>query len=320
MYILVTGGAGFIGSHLAERLAEAGHEVVIYDVFSKLYPAAVKRRNVANALSLAGCSLIEGDLLDEQRLDSVFSPKFFDAVYHLAGWPGARASVRDARAFARNNITATMNLLEACRRHKVRRIVFASSAAVYGLRREGPLKETDPTDRPISPYGATKKSAEILCHMYCHIEGFAVRCLRLFEVYGPRVRPDQRLAEFARALAVGGPVKVAGDGSAVRDWIYVDDVVGAFVKALDGPAGFEAINIGSGTGVALRETAERLGAAMGSGCVIESAEAGESDQPYAVADVSKAERVLGWRPTVDLDEGLRRFAKWFRAEEFEDEA
>ncbi|MDI7268807.1 MAG: NAD-dependent epimerase/dehydratase family protein [Myxococcota bacterium] len=321
MRVLVTGGAGFIGSHLAERLAGAGHEVVVYDVFSKLYPQSVKRRNVASALALPGCSLIEGDLLDDQRLDSVFSPRPFDVVAHLAAWPGAHASLSNPRLFARNNVAATMQLLEQCRQHRTPRFVFASSAAVYGLRREGPLKETDPADRAISPYGATKRAAEMLCHPYHHLHGLSVACLRLFSVFGPRQRPDQSLREFARALASGEPVRLRGDGASVRDLVYVDDAVDALARAVERDAGgFETFNVGSGAGIPVADLARRLAEAMGVECRIEVGGAAPADQPYAVADVAKAARGLSWSPTVAIDDGLRRFAAWFKAEEFEDEA
>jgi UDP-glucuronate 4-epimerase len=320
MHIVLTGGAGFVGSHVAERLVAAGHEVVIYDAFTKQYPPATKRRNVAAALGLAGCTLIEGDILEGQRLDSIFSAHAVDAIVHMAAHTGERVVPEATRACVETNVLGTHNVLERCRRHGVKKLVYVSSSAVYGFRREGPCKETDPTDRPVSAYGMTKKAGESLCFLAHHVSGLDVLCLRPFKVYGPRQRPDQLTHGFGRSLLAGEPVEVPGDGSAVVDLVEVGDVADAIVRAIDATKGFEVVNVGTGQGTTLLEFVRRLAAAFGTTATVKHVAADPAIPPVNLADTTRAERFLGWRPSTDLDEGLRRFAGWFRAEDFADEA
>ncbi|NMC72336.1 MAG: NAD-dependent epimerase/dehydratase family protein [Myxococcales bacterium] len=319
MHVVLTGGAGFIGSHLAERLVAEGHKVLIYDAFTKQYPPAVKRRNVAAALALPGCSLIEGDVLEAQRFDSVFSAQAVDAIVHLAAYTGP-ATQEASRSVIETNVLGTHNVFERGRRHGVQKYVCLSSAAVYGLRQQGPCKETDPADRPLSAYAASKKAAESLAWLAHRQHGVEVAVLRAFAVYGPRQRPDQLIHRVARRLLAAEPLELPGDGTQVFDFLYIEDVVDAVVRALGAVAGFEVINVGSGSATTVRELVERLAAAAG---VAPAATPGPPDPtipPVSLADVAKAERLLGWRPTTGLDDGLRKMIAWMRAEEFADEA
>jgi UDP-glucuronate 4-epimerase len=320
MRVLLTGGAGFVGSHLAERLLVDGHEVVIYDAFTKHYAPDAKRRNVAGALEYPGCRLIEGSVLTEQRLASVLHGGETDVVVHLAAVTGERVSLDDAKASVETNIVGTLNVLERCVEEGVRRFVYVSSSAVYGFRREGPCKETDATDRPLSPYAATKKAGEALCALYHHTHGIECTCVRLFSTYGPRQRPDQAILRYARAMAAGEPVRLAGDGSNVVDLVYVEDAAAALAAAVQRVKGFEVVNAGTGREVSALSLVERLGAALGVVPVVEHEPADPTTSPLRSADGTRAERLLGWKAATDFDEGLRRFAAWFGAADFEDEA
>jgi UDP-glucuronate 4-epimerase len=319
VHVVVTGGAGFIGSHLAERLVAEGHKVLIYDAFTKQYPAAIKRRHVAAALALPGCSLIEGDVLEGQRFESVFSSQAVDVIVHLAAYTGPVAP--DAsKAAIETNVLGLHNVLERGRKHGVQKFIYVSSAAVYGLRHQGPCKETDPADRPLSAYAASKKSGESLAWLAHQQHGVDVAVLRAFTVYGPRQRPDQVIHRVARKLLAAEPLELPGDGTQVFDFIYVDDAVAAAVRAVDAVKGFEVINVGSGRGTTLNELVERLAAASGLTPTVSHGPPDPTIPPVSLADLSKAERILGWRPAVELDDGLRRMIGWMRAEEFADEA
>ena len=319
MRIVLTGGAGFIGSHVAERLVADGHEVLVYDAFTKQYPAVIKRRNVAGALGLPGCTLIEGDLLETQRFDAVFSAHAVDVVVHVAAamaWSGPDA----AKACVETNVLGTHAVVERCRKHNVRKLILLSSAAVYGLRHQGPCKETDPTDRPLSVYAASKRAAESIAWLGHHQFGLDAFVLRPFSVYGPRQRPDQAVYRFGRTLMAQERVELSGDGSAVLDLLYVGDLVDAMAKAVEAVQGFEIINVGTGRSTTMLETVQKLAGALGVPASTRSGPADPTLPPYAVADPTKAERLLGWRAAVDADEGCKRFVSWLRAEEFEDEA
>ena len=319
MHVVLTGGAGFIGSHLAERLVAEGHKVLIYDAFTKQYPAAIKRRHVAAALGLPGCSLIEGDVLEAQRFESVFSAQAVDAIVHLAAHTGP-VGPDTARAVIETNVLGTQIVLERGRKHNVQRFVCLSSAAVYGLRHQGPCKETDPADRPLSAYAASKKAGESLAWLAHQQHGVDVAVLRAFAVYGPRQRPDQVIHRVARKLLADEPLELPGDGTQLFDFVYVDDAVDAVVRALDAAKGFEVLNVGSGRGTTLNVLVERLAAVSGLAPSVTFGPPDPTIPPVSLADLAKAERLLGWRPTTELDDGLRRMLGWMRAEEFADEA
>jgi len=305
---------------VAERLVTDGHHVLIYDSFNKQYAPSIKRRNVLSALALPGCTLIEGDILESQRFDSVFSSHAVDAIVHIAAAIGPAGPMETSKAAVETNILGTQNVLERCRKHGVHKLVYLSSAAVYGLRQQGPCKETDPTDRPLTVYAASKKTAESLCWLGHHQLGLDVFVLRPFSVYGPRQRPDQAIYRFGRALMAGEAVDVPGDGSATMDLTCVTDLVDALALAVERVHGFEILNVGTGRPTTLLELVQKLAAAFGAPPTVNHVAADIASPHVSVADTTKIERILGWHAATDLEEGLKRFAGWLRAEEFADEA
>lgn len=316
MRILVTGVAGFIGSHTAEALLLRGDRVVGIDNFNAFYSPDLKRRNVAAVAKTGGgrFRLVEGDITDERVLDALFAHERFDAIVHLAAWAGVRPSIQHPEVYVDTNVRGTLNLLERARRHGIDRFVFASSSSVYGGRIEVPFRETDPVDRPISPYAATKKAGEVLCYTWHHLHGLHVSVLRYFTVYGPRQRPEMAIHRFATLLSRGEAVPMYGDGSSARDYTYVDDIVQGTVAALDRCQGYEIYNLGESRTTTLRALIEMLADALGVPARVRPEPEQPGDVPITYADVSKARAKLGYEPSVPIEEGIRRFVEWFRRE------
>jgi len=312
--ILVTGGAGFIGSHLVEALLGRGDRVVALDNFDSFYDPRIKRRNVAAAEARAGYRLVEGDIRDAALLDRLFAEERFEAVVHLAARAGVRPSIRDPALYTSVNLVGTTELLEACRRHEVRRFLFGSSSSVYGNNPKVPFSEDDPVDHPISPYAATKKAGEVLCHAHHHLFGMTVACLRFFTVYGPRQRPEMAIHKFARRMADGAEVEQYGDGRSARDYTYVEDIVRGVTSALERARGWHVWNLGGSRTIALGELIERIAAGLGVRPSVRRLPDQPGDVERTWADTTRAEAELGWSARIDLDEGLRRFLDWFRQE------
>ncbi len=312
--VLVTGGAGFIGSHLAERLLDRGDGVVVLDNFDAFYDPAIKRRNVAAAAGHPAYELVEGDIRDDAALERLFAAQRFDAVVHLAARAGVRPSIAEPALYTSVNLDGTTRLLEACRRHGVTRFVFGSSSSVYGNNKKVPFSEDDPVDHPISPYAATKKAGEVLCHAHHHLFGIRVACLRFFTVYGPRQRPEMAIHKFARLLAEGAEIDQYGDGSSARDYTYVADIVDGILRALDRCAGYHVWNLGGSRTITLRELIEKIAAGLGVPLRVRVLEAQPGDVDRTWADVSRVRRELQWSPRVDLDEGLALFLDWLNKE------
>ncbi len=314
MKVLLTGAAGFIGSHTAEALLARGDRVVGFDNFNAFYDPAIKRRNAATLGATHGFSMIEGDLCDEAALDAAFREHRFDAVIHLAAWAGVRPSIDAPGVYMDSNIRGLTNVLERMRKASVVRLVFASSSSVYGGRTEVPFRETDVVDRPISPYAATKKAGEVLCATWNHLYGIHVAALRYFTVYGPRQRPEMAIHKFATMISRGRSIPVYGDGSSARDYTYIADIVQGTVAALDHCEGYEIYNLGESHTTRLDALVEKLGRALG----MEPRTHREPDQPGDVpitfADITRARSKLGYAPTTLIDEGLARFAEWFHRE------
>lgn len=311
--IVVTGAAGFIGSHLAERLAGRGEEVVGLDSFSDFYEPAMKRGNAAALARLARFRMIEGDIVDPGALDLALGAGKASHVIHIAARPGVRQSIEDPAATERANVEGTVRVIEACLRHGVPRLVFASSSSVYGGCAKVPFAEDDPLGPLLSPYAITKRAGEVLCRQFHETRGLSCVCLRFFSVYGPRQRPDLVLHKFARLLDAGEPLPVYGNGQAERDYTYVDDVVDGVVAALSLPPGFEIVNIGSHRAVPLSELVDLLEREMGRKAARVFLPPRPEDAPRTFADLSKASRLLGYAPKMSLAEGVRRFVEWFRA-------
>jgi UDP-glucuronate 4-epimerase len=312
--ILVTGGAGFIGSHLVDRLLDAGDRVVALDDFDDFYAPEDKERNLAGAARHPGFRLVRGDIRDAVAVDHAFSGETVAAVVHLAARAGVRPSIADPELYASVNLDGTVRVLEASRRHRVPTFVFGSSSSVYGDNEKVPFAEDDPVDHPISPYAATKRAGELLAHTYHHLHGIKVACLRFFTVYGPRQRPDLAIHKFARLMADGDPVPVFGDGSSGRDYTYVDDIVEGIVRTVERASAFHIWNLGGSQPVRLDAMIERLARGLRATPRIERRPSQPGDVARTWADVNRARRELDWSPQVAFDDGIDRFLAWFGAE------
>ena len=311
--IVVTGGAGFIGSHLCEALLRNNHEVIALDNFDDFYDPAIKHRNLKAAVKSDRFTLVEGDIRDERMVNDVVGSGV-DLVVHLAARAGVRPSIEQPLPYADVNVRGTLVLLEACRRHKVKRFIFGSSSSVYGNNTKIPFAESDNVDNPISPYAATKRAGEMLCHTYHHLFGIAVTCLRLFTVYGPRQRPDLAIHKFASLMEAGQPIPVFGDGGMMRDFTYIDDIVDGIIRASDRCGGFHVYNLGESQPVSLNELIALLEEALGTKALINRQPLQPGDVERTYADVTLAQRELGYRPSTELRTGLARFVEWFRGE------
>ena len=312
--ILVTGGAGFIGSHVTEALQARGDRAVVFDDFNPFYDPAIKRRNAA-ALARAGAEIVEGDLRRRDDVDRAFRIANADAVIHLAAMAGVRPSIENPGLYVEVNLGGTTNVLDAAVAAGVKRVLFASSSSVYGNNPKTPFSEDDRVDDPISPYAATKKAGELLCHAYAHLHGIAITCLRFFTVYGPRQRPDLAIHKFAKLIRAGKPLPFFGDGSTRRDYTYVDDIVQGVVRALDRAAGYRIYNLGESQTISLSELVAALERTLGRKAVLDRKPEQQGDVKITYADVSRAKRELGYDPRTPLDQGLARFAAWLDAEE-----
>lgn len=312
--ILITGGAGFIGSHLVERLLRDGKRVVVLDSFDPYYDPALKRANLRTAAQASGFRLVEGDIRDESLLAGLLSAERFQAVIHLAARAGVRPSIADPATYADVNVTGTIRVLEACRRAGVRRFLFGSSSSVYGDNEKVPFAEDDPVDRPVSPYAATKRAGELIAWNYHRLSGMEVACLRFFTVFGPRQRPEMAIRKFARLIAAGEEVEQYGDGTSARDYTYVSDVVEGVVRALERCRAFHIWNLGGSRTTTLAELVEKIGRGLETRPRIRRRPAQPGDVERTWADVRRARLELSWEPTVNLDRGLELFLQWFRSQ------
>lgn len=313
--ILVTGGAGFIGSHLCEALVGRGDDVVAFDNFDPFYPRAVKDRNLSRLQGHDRFRLVEGDLRDRAALEAVFRGEPFDAVAHLAARAGVRPSLENPAGYMSTNVEGTAVLLEAMRRSGCTRLVFGSSSSVYGNSRDVPLRESDRVDRPISPYAMTKKAGEELCHVYHHAYGFSVMALRFFTVYGPRQRPDMAIHRFVLRLEEGLPIPVYGDGSSERDYTYFADAVAGVVAAVDWVRredGFEIVNLGESVPVRLDDLIAEVAEATGGRPRLERLPMPVGDVERTCADIARARELLGYAPSTGIREGVEAFVRWYR--------
>jgi UDP-glucuronate 4-epimerase len=307
--ILVTGGAGFIGSHTSERLLERGNEVTVLDNFNDFYDPAIKRDNVAG---MTGARVVEGDIRDAALLRGLFDEGRFDAVVHLAAMAGVRPSLEDPLHYQDVNVRGTLMLLEEIRRFEGLKFVFASSSSVYGANERVPFSEQDDIHRPVSPYAATKRAGELLCYTHHHLYGIPTSCLRFFTVYGPRQRPEMAIHKFVRLALEGEPIPFFGDGTTRRDYTYVDDIVDGVVRALDCCEGYEIYNLGESETTSLAELVEAVGEACGVEIRLERLPMQPGDVLVTYADVTKAKERLGYRPSTTVRDGLERFVAWYR--------
>jgi UDP-glucuronate 4-epimerase len=312
--VLVTGAAGFIGSHVAERLAGEGRRVVGLDCLDSFYDPAIKRRNLAGLARLPAFRSIEGDVRDRALVERTLRDERIRGIVHLAARAGVRPSLADPALYADANVTGTTVLLEAARRAGVPSFVLASSSSVYGARHDPPFRESDPPATAISPYAWSKQCCEHLAKTYHAIHGTDVTVLRFFTAYGPRQRPDLAIHKFSALMLAGEPIPFFGDGSMRRDHTYVADVVEGVVRALDRAPGrgFRCYNLGNSATVSLTDLVAALERLWGVRAVLDRQPLQPGDVPLTCADVTLAERELGFRPRTPLDEGLARFAEWMR--------
>ncbi len=317
MNVLVTGGAGFIGSHVADRLLARGDRVVVLDDFDDFYDPALKRNNVAGHAGSPDYRLVEGDIRDRTLVMRLFEEERFDAVVHLAARAGVRPSLNDPTLYEEVNCLGTLRLLEAAVAHGRPRFVFASSSSVYGIGSRIPFSEDDPVDRPISPYAATKRAGELHVFTFHHLHGLDVVCLRFFTVYGPRQRPEMAIARFISAIERGERIPVFGDGASRRDYTYIDDIVDGVEAALKNASGFDIINLGGSRPVTLSALVAEIERATGKKALIDRQPDQPGDVPVTFADVRKARERLGFEARIPLPEGIRRSVEWHRSLEQE---
>ena len=314
MKTLITGGAGFIGSHTTAALLARGDQVVCLDNFNDYYSPERKRQNVAPFLDHPAYKLYEADIRDAIPLEKVFAQENIDKVIHIAAMAGVRYSLRHPALYAQVNVEGTVNMLECARRYQVANFVFASSSSVYGMRSEAPFREDDPVSQPISPYAATKRAAELITYTYHHLYGLRCTSLRFFTVYGPRGRPDMAPYLFTKWIFEGRELTMFGDGSSRRDYTYIDDIVAGVVAALDADLSFEIINLGNSQTITLRDFIAVVEEVVGKKAHIVQVPPQPGDVPLTCADITKARRLLGYDPQVPIAEGLRRYVAWYRSQ------
>ena len=313
MRVLVTGGAGFIGSHLTRALLARGEQVVCLDDFNDYYAPARKRANVAPFLDQPGYTLVEGDICAPRTVDAVFARHQPERVAHLAAMPGVPPSVRDPARYAAVNVGGTVEILRAAAATGVRTVVCASSSTVYGATAPVPFREDDPADRPLAPYGASKRAAEMMAHAFHHLYGLNVVVPRFFNAYGPGQRPDQAAYIFVRAIHRGEPIHLRGNVQ--RDFTYIDDIVAGVLAALAFEGGYEIVNLGNSRPISMVELIAVSEDVVGRRAIVEQEPGLAADTPATCADVTKAHALLGYAPSITLREGLGRLYEWYRHEE-----
>jgi UDP-glucuronate 4-epimerase len=310
MKVLVTGGAGFIGSHLAERLLADGHEISVLDDFNDFYDPQIKRANLGAVKN--SIRIHEADLRDEAAVRRIFHGGKFDTVIHLAARAGVRPSIREPKLYIDTNITGTFHLLEAAKQNGVSRFIFASSSSVYGVIKTAPFSEEMCINATISPYAATKMAGEQLCSNYSHLYGMRCISLRFFTVYGPRQRPDLAIHKFTKNIRAGIPIDKYGDGSTRRDYTYVDDIVQGVAACLgyDGEL-CDTFNLGENQTTTLAELIAQIENSLGKKAVINYLPEQPGDVPLTFANIDKARRLLGYKPTTKIADGIPKFTDWF---------
>ena len=313
MNFLVTGGAGFIGSHVCERLLHSGHAVWAFDDLNPFYDPQLKRRNLRDIQSLARpFEFVHGDLTERAAVEELFAGTRFDQVIHLAARAGVRPSLAEPALYQRVNVEGTVNILEAARRHGVKKVIIASSSSVYGVNSKVPFSETDPIFSAISPYAASKLACEALGHVYHHVYGLDVVMLRFFTVYGPRQRPDLAIRKFATLISAGKPIPVFGDGSTARDYTYISDILDGILACTERQFGFEIFNLGESETVKLSRLIELLEDALGKRATLDRQPPQPGDVPLTCADISKAGERLGYEPKTKIEQGIPLFVDWFK--------
>jgi len=312
--LLITGGSGFIGSHLVDRLLASNVErITVVDDFNDFYNPSIKRDNIREHLKDPRYSIHEIDIRNREALEQIFNSSNFDCVVHLAARAGVRPSLSEPQLYTETNINGTVNLLELARQHNIKQFVFGSSSSVYGINAKVPFSEEDPIRQPISPYAATKGAGELLCHTYSHLYGLRCVCLRFFTVYGPRQRPDLAIHKFAKLISQHKPIPVFGDGTTRRDYTYIDDIIDGVIAAIHfDHSNYDVFNLGESRTVELNELISLLEKKLDAHAIIDRQPPQPGDVPQTFADISKARKWLDYNPQTQIEEGLRRFVEWFR--------
>ena len=312
--VLITGAAGFIGSHLSQRLLAEGTRVFAMDNFSDFYDPYIKRNNIEDCLHHPDFTLIEADIRDQNRLTAVFELYPIDMVIHLAAMAGVRPSIENPCLYTDVNVSGTVNLLDASARKGIKHFIFASSSSVYGANTKLPFAETDPVDNPVSPYAATKKAGELLCYNWHHHYRMSMLCLRFFTVYGPRQRPDLAIHKFSRLIRDSEALPIFGDGSTSRDYTYIDDVIDGVCSAMQyvrTGCHYEIINLGESETISLSAMINYLEQVSGKSVARRKLPLQTGDLPHTYADISKARELLGYKPSTLFAEGIRKWWEWF---------
>lgn len=312
MNILITGGAGFIGSHLCENLLNLGHTIFCIDNFNNFYNPNIKRNNIKNIINNPNFKLFEEDIQNTEDINSIFSNYPVDIVIHLAARAGVRPSIDQPLLYERVNVAGTINILEACKNNKINKLIFASSSSVYGGNKKIPFSENDRVDEPFSPYAATKKSGELICYTYHHLYNISIICLRLFTVYGPRQRPEMAIHKFVRNIFKDSPVEVYGDGSSSRDYTYITDIIDAITGMLDKINGYQIVNLGNSYPVKLIDLIHLIENISGIKAKINFTNFKPGDAYITYADIKKAKEYYNYNPKTDIKEGLNKFINWYK--------
>ena len=311
MTIIVTGCSGFIGSHVVDRLLGMGKTVVGIDNFDPFYDQSIKMKNIEHNLDNENFTFYRADIREKAEMEKIFNNNEIDTLIHLAARAGVRPSIQDPLLYEDVNIRGTINLLELSKEQDIKNFVFGSSSSVYGINEKIPFAEDDPVDKAISPYAATKKACEIFCYTYHHLYGIPIISLRFFTVYGPRQRPEMAIHKFTRLIDQGKDIEMYGDGKSRRDYTYISDIVDGIMAAADKKLGYEIINLGNSNVVELGYLIRLIEDNLGKSARIKKLPDQPGDVPVTYADISKAQRLLGYEPGVRIEEGIEKFVKWY---------
>ena len=311
MNILVTGGAGFIGSHLVEQLVERGDRVIVIDDFNDYYAPTIKEENISSVVNNSLFKLYRGDIRDGLFIDTVFDENTIDVVCHLAARAGVRPSIQEPILYEEVNCIGTLNILEACKRVGIKNFVFGSSSSVYGSNTKVPFSEEDPVEQPISPYAATKRAGELMCYTYSHLYDIPVTALRFFTVYGEKQRPEMAISKFTRLIWEEEEIPVFGNGTSKRDYTHISDILQGLIASIDKVSKYEIINLGESRTVELNYLISIIEENLQKKAIIKKFDDQPGDVPITYADVTKAKKLLGYTPMVPIEEGIERFTKWF---------
>lgn len=312
MAFLITGGAGFIGSHLVDKLIEQGREIIVLDNFSDYYEPGLKRKNIEQCMKCGSFKLVEGNILDDGLLKELFSREKIEKVVHLAACVGVRASIKEPLLYEEINVRGTLKLLQLSVENNVEQFIFASSSSVYGIGAQVPFRENCLSGIPASPYASSKHSAEHFCHTYSHLYKMGMVVLRFFTVYGPRQRPEMAIRKFTGMIDRGEKIPVFGSGFSKRDYTYVSDIIEGMISVMEKSFDYEIFNLGDSRTVELMELIRLIEKNLGKKAKIEKLPDQPGDVPITYADITKAEKLLGYKPEVSIEEGIKKFVDWFR--------